>query len=201
MKFISFDLETTGTVAGVDRIVEVGAICFEDGQPTRRFSTLVNPLMSIPPGASRVNGIFDEMVKGQPTIDQVLGPLAEFCEDIPMVAHNSPFDTQFLVSDIKTFETTAPRGIVFDTLALARKVFPGLSNYRLETLVQHLKIPSAGFHRAEADAVYCGILFSKILERAAMTTIDFTKLLALTNRPEFRFPQIIPQPKQLVFTL
>ncbi len=201
MKFISFDLETTGTVAGVDRIVELGAICFENGQPTRRFSTLVDPLISIPAGASRVNGIFDEMVKGQPTIDQVLAPFAEFCEDIPMVAHNSPFDTQFLVTDIKTHETSAPRGLVFDTLALARKVFPGLSNYRLETLIQHLKIPSAGFHRAEADALYCGSLFSKILDRAALTTMDIPKLIALTGRPEFRFPQIIPQPKQLMFTL
>ena len=157
--------------------------------------------MSIPRGASRVIGIFDGMVKGQPTIDQVLTPFAEFCEDIPMVAHNSPFDTQFLVSDIKAFETAAPRGQVFDTLALARKVFPGLSNYRLETLIQHLKIPGTGFHRAEADAICCGHLFSKILERAGMSTLDFTKLMALTGRPEFRFPQIVPQPKQLMFTL
>lgn len=201
MKFISFDIETTGTVAGVDRIVELGAICFENGQPTRRFSTLVNPMMSIPPGASRVNGIFDDMVKGQPTIDQVLGPFAEFCEDTAMVAHNSPFDTQFLVADIKTFESAAPRGIVFDTLALARKVFPGLTNYRLETLIQHLKIPSSGFHRAEADATYCGHLFSKILERASLSVADTAKLTALINKPEFRFPQIIPQPKQLMFTL
>jgi DNA polymerase III epsilon subunit-like protein len=33
MDFIAFDLETTGTVAGVDRIVELGAVRFRAGVP------------------------------------------------------------------------------------------------------------------------------------------------------------------------
>ena len=65
-------------------------------------------------------------------------------------------------ADIKKHETTAPRGLVLDTLPLARKVYPGLANYKLGTLVTHLGIPSGGFHRAEEDAAYCGQLFFKI---------------------------------------
>lgn len=196
MKFVAFDIETTGTVAGVDRIVELGGVVFENGQPVGRFSTLVNPLMPIPIGASRVNGITDDMVVGQPTIDKVLPGFAEFCGDLPLVAHNSPFDSQFLTADIKFHEAPAPRGMVLDTLPVARKVFPGLLNYKLGTLIDHLAIERGTFHRAEADAAYCGQLFVKILEKIG-GNVGVDNILALMGRPEFRFPQIIPSPKQL----
>jgi DNA polymerase III subunit epsilon len=199
MRFIAFDLETTGTVPGADQIVEIGAVRFIGGQPEAIFSTLVDPLRPIPPGASNVNGIYDNMVKGKPTIDTLLAPFAEFCGDDILVAHNAPFDSQFLTADIKKFETVAPAGTVIDTLAIARKVFPGLPNYKLGTLVQHLKIPSSEFHRAEEDATYCGKLFWHLLQRISvngqMPAIE--NLVALTGKPELKFPIIERQPKQL----
>lgn len=200
MRFVAFDLETTGTLPGVDRIVEIGAVRFDNGAVDALFSTLVDPQIPIPPGASRVNGITDDMVKGQPTIESLLNPLAEFLGDDLLVAHNAPFDTQFLIADITRYESKAGRGTVVDTFGLSKKAFPGLANYKLGTLVQHLNIPSTGFHRAEADATYCGQLFIKILEKVFGTskTLPPTEnLLTLSGRPALKFPQIIPQPKQL----
>ncbi len=201
MEFISFDLETTGTVPGVDLIVEIGAVKFENGIPTATFSTLVDPGIPIPAGASAVNGITDDMVVGQPKIEDLLESFAEFCGETVMVAHNAPFDTQFLVSDIKRHELPAPRGVVLDTLPMARKVFPGLANYKLGTLTQHLKIKSGQFHRAEEDASYCGHLFMKILEKVMVNGAypPIENLVALTAKPEFRFPQIERTYKQLNF--
>lgn len=199
MRFIAFNLETTGTVAGADAIVEIGAVRFIDGQVESIFSTLVDPKRPIPPGASAVNGISNAMVTGQPLIESLLGSFAEFCGDDVMVAHNAPFDAQFLIADIKRFEAPAPRGVIIDTLPLARKVFPGLINYKLGTLVKHLKMPSSEFHRAEADATYCGILFQQLLKRISIggQVPKLENLIALTGKPEFKFPQIIRQPKQL----
>lgn len=201
MKFIAFDLETTGTVAGADQIVEIGAVLFNNGQPEAVYSTLINPLKPIPPGASAVNGIFDHMVKDKPTIDTILPSFSDFCGDHVLVAHNAPFDSQFLVADIKKFEIPAPRGIVLDTLPIARKVFPGLPNYKLGTLVQHLKIPTTDFHRAEEDATYCGHLFYQMIKRISIggQPPQISNLIALTGKPEFQFPQIIRQPKQMDF--
>jgi DNA polymerase-3 subunit epsilon len=201
MKFIAFDLETTGTVPGVDRIVEIGAVKFENGQPVETFCTLINPEMPIPEGASRVNGIFDDMVKGKPLIEETLEPFAEFCGDIPMVAHNAPFDSQFLVAEILRCEAAAPRGVVLDTLPIARKVFPGLANYKLGTLVQHLGIPAGQFHRAEEDASYCGHLLLKIIEKISTpgSIPDIENLILLTGKPEFRFPVVERSYKQLNF--
>lgn len=199
MDFIAFDIETTGTVPAVDQIVEIGAVKFVNHHIESVFSTLINPLRAIPPGASAVNGITDEMVQGKPTIDTILEPFAEFCGDLPVVAHNAPFDGQFLINVITRFETPAPKGVILDTLPIARKVLPGLPNYKLGTLVQHLKIPAAEFHRAEADASYCGYLFLELIKRISIggQPPKIENLQSLTGKPEFRFPQIIRQPKQL----
>lgn len=201
MRFISFDLETTGTLPGVDRIVEIGALRLIDGEVDAIFSTLVDPRISIPEAASRVNHITDDMVRGKPGIEAILPAFAEFCGADPLVAHNALFDFQFLLADVKRFESPAPKGVVLDSLAIARKVFPGLANYRLGTLVQHLNISTTGdFHRAEADASYCAQLFLKLCERITGSTSampPMENLVALSGRAEMRFPQIEPQPKQL----
>lgn len=199
MQFIAFDLETTGTVPGADRIVEIGAVKFVNGNVEAVFSTLVDPLVAIPPGASAVNGITNDMVKGKPLIESLLPDFAAFCGDLPVVAHNAPFDAQFLTADIKKFETVAPRGIILDTLPIARKVFPGLPNYKLGTLVQHLKIPSSEFHRAEEDATYCGKLFLELVKRISINgqAPAIENLIALTGKPKSMFPQIERQPKQM----
>lgn len=199
MRFIAFDLETTGTVSGADQIVEIGAVRFVDGAIDSVFSTLIDPLRPIPPGASRVNGIFDEMLKGKPTIDTILGSFSDFCENDPLVAHNAPFDYQFLCSDYKKFEIPTPQGIVLDTLPIARKVLPGLANYKLGTLVQHLKIPAGGFHRAEEDATYCGNLFLALIKRISVNGQPpaLENLVALTGKPISKFPIIEKHPKQM----
>jgi DNA polymerase III subunit epsilon len=200
MRFISFDLETTGFLAGVDRIVEIGAVRFINGEVDGVFCTLVDPQMPIPPGASRVNGITDDMVVGKPKIVDLMESFAEFCADDVLIAHNAEFDTNFMVSDIKKYESRAPRGLILDSYPMAKKVFPGLANYKLGTLVQHLSIPSTGFHRAEEDATYCGKLLLKIIDKVSNSTgvwPPIANLVALTGKPESRFPQIIPQPKQL----
>ncbi len=201
MKFVAFDLETTGFVAGSDRIVEIGAVKFIDDQVDSIFSTLVNPQMPMPAGASKVNGIYDDDLKDKPLIESLLKPFAEFCEDYIMVAHNANFDAQFLEADIKKHESPAPGGVLLDTLSISRKVYPGLPNYKLGTLVQHLNIPAGTFHRAEEDASYCGQLFYKMMVKMTgnneLPHLD--NLVKITGKPQYNFPQITPRPKQLNF--
>jgi DNA polymerase-3 subunit epsilon len=199
MRFISFDLETTGFISGVDKIVEIGAVRFIDGEIDAVFSTLIDPKMAIPEAAARVNGISNEMVTGKPTIDKILDPFAEFCGGDVLVAHNAPFDFQFLLADIVRLESKAPSGAVLDTCNIARKVIPGLANYKLGTLVQHLEIQSSNFHRAEEDATYCGHLFLKLVQKMSggLLMPPLENLITLSGKTELKFPQITPKPKQL----
>ncbi|ODS51118.1 MAG: DNA polymerase III subunit epsilon [Bdellovibrio sp. SCN 50-8] len=199
MDFIAFDLETTGTVAGVNQIIEIGAVKFINGEPAALFATLVDPGVAIPPGASAVNGISDDMVKGKPKIDTLLESLTEFCGDTPLVAHNANFDAQFLIADFKKHEFPTPRGVILDTLPIARRVLPGLPNYRLGTLVQHLKITAGTFHRAEDDATACGRLFQNLCMKISVNNQapGVQNLVALTGKPAQYFPVIERKPKQL----
>ncbi len=198
MNFISFDLETTGFIAGVDQITEIAAVKFVEGEPSSLFSTLVNPQRSIPEEVQKVTGITHEMVEGKPTIDTLLDSFADFCGDDIIVAHNASFDFQFLAADIKKYETRAPRGLVLDTLSLARKTIPGLMNYKLGTIVQHLKINTEVFHRAQHDATYCGHLFSNILKRMTVNgqLPSIETLIEISGKP-LKLPQVERTHKQL----
>jgi DNA polymerase-3 subunit epsilon len=199
MKFIAFDLETTGTKPQADMIVEIGAVLFDGGHALKTYGTLVDPGVPIPADASAVNGITDGMVRGKPSIADVLGAFADFCGDLPLVAHNAPFDFKFLLEDIKLLRAVAPKGVVLDTLPLARTVFPGLPNYKLGTLVRHFNFPSGTFHRAEEDSAYCGLLFDRILRTLEMRRepCAAADLVRMTGKEELRFPQYAPQPDQL----
>ncbi len=194
MKFVAFDLETTGTKPTADRIVEIGAVLFDGDNALKGYGTLVNPGVPVPPDASAVNGITDDMLRGKPPIAEVLGEFAAFCGDLPLVAHNAPFDFKFLLEDIKLHRAAAPKGVVLDTLPLARKIFPGLPNYRLGTLVRHFGFPSGTFHRAEEDSAYCGLLFTKILQTLELRhePCAADDLVRLVGKQELRFPQFAP---------
>lgn len=202
MRFIAFDLETTGFLPSVNRIVELGLVKFVNGQVDSVFSTLVDPQTPIPKEASQVNGISDDMVKGKPLIESLLNPLAEFCGDDLIVAHNAPFDVQFLTAAIEANQSSSPKGVVIDTLGISRKLLPGLSNYKLGTLVQHFNISGNGFHRAEEDASYCGQVFIKMAEKIAgkpFVMPPLENLIALTGKIRLEFPHIVPTAKQLDF--
>ncbi len=203
MDFVAFDLETTGTMAGVDQIVEIGAIRYRENQPEAIYSTLINPKCSMPKNATAVNGISDDMLIGKPYIENLIEPFGDFCGDLPLVAHNAPFDTQFFKMDIIKHEIPGPCGPVLDTLPMARKIFPGLANYKLGTLVQHLKIPSGQFHRAREDASYCGQIFIKMIKKIFNPGEDviLENLVALTGRAKYHFPVVKKSRKQLDFGL
>ncbi len=199
MNFIAFDLETTGIQPKTDAIVEIGAVRFTNGEPGEAFSTLINPGRPIPPGASAVNGITDDMVADSPDVQTVLGDLADFCGDLPLVAHNAPFDYKFLLRAVDAHRARAPQGVVLDSCALSRVVFPGMINYKLGTLVAHFGFPSGEFHRAEVDSVYCGRLFAKIVEslEKAGQLATVPELLSLTKQAPMQFPQHESRPEQL----
>jgi DNA polymerase-3 subunit epsilon len=199
MDFIAFDLETTGIQPRTDAVVEIGAVRFSGGKPGAAFCRLINPGRPIPPEASAVNGITDEMVADQPGIETVLTGLADFCGDLPLVAHNAPFDFKFLLAAVEKHKARAPKGVVLDSCQLARVVFPGMFNYKLGTLVRHFGFPNSTFHRAEEDSVYCGLLFARILEALEQSgqSAEVHALLKLAGQPPMKFPQYEKQPEQL----
>ena len=188
MEFVSFDLETTGTLSHLDHIVEIGAVRFVEGEVKETYQQLVSIDIPMPEQATAINGITDEMLKGQPRVEEVLTSFSEFCAQSLLVAHNAPFDFQFLLRAIEEHRTPSPRGLVLDTCQLARKSFPGLANYKLSTLCDYLKIDTDEFHRAEADALHCGHLFIHILKKHSFSAKNVKELINLSGRNPLKFP-------------
>ena len=95
--FAVIDLETTGFGAR-HRIVEVAVIRLDpDGRLKDEWDSLLNPGMPIPRGAAQSkHRIQDRMVQGAPTFEDLAGALAKRLHGYVLVAHNLPFDQEFL---------------------------------------------------------------------------------------------------------
>ena len=164
--FIAFDTETTGLDPASGRIVEIGAIKFDRHGIIARYNVLINPEMPMPEEAGKVNGITDAMLKGKPLIADVFPDFFDFIGTTGvMVAHNAPFDVNYINTELKRIAKPPLSNKVIDTRIFAKEVFPGLSSYALQDLAVQFGITALEAHRAEDDARVCMELFEQILNR------------------------------------
>ena len=149
-EFVVFDLETTG-MGREAKITEIGAVKVDHGEFVGRFSRLVDPEQPIPWSIQRLTGITDAMVRGRPTIREVLPEFLDFTAGLPLIAHNASFDWSFIFREAEALGLSVDVPVV-DTLTLARRVFPGLPSYKLTFLTDYYCISQSDAHRAWCDA-------------------------------------------------
>lgn len=164
MNYVVFDIETTGLSTTNDRIIEIGAVKVIDGIIVEEFSKLINPQISIPYGASSVNGITDYTVKDAPYAGQVLSEFQRFIQGTDfLIGHNANrFDYPFLVSEFQRNFVKHETIKTKDTLWIARSRVKGLPSYSLKNLCIHFNIVNDTAHRALSDAKATQSLFEKI---------------------------------------
>ncbi len=172
-RFVVFDIETTGLDPRQDAITEIGAVYVENGKinEKKKFSTFVDPGRPIPQRVVELTGITDAMVAGAPGPDEAIRAFKEFCGDAVLAAHNgASFDMVFIrrAADAAGIEFQNPH---IDTLPMAQALFPGLHNYKLDTVNKHLELPPFGHHRAVDDAMALGRIFEKMLEDLSLRDI------------------------------
>jgi DNA polymerase-3 subunit epsilon len=107
--FTAFDIETTGLDPEKDRIVEFGAVKFDNRGPIGRYSVLINPGMPMPAEALRINHISDEMLAGKPTLREVLPDFLIFIKNTILIAHNDGFDCGFVNESLKQLYAEHPK--------------------------------------------------------------------------------------------
>ncbi|MBR1816729.1 MAG: topoisomerase DNA-binding C4 zinc finger domain-containing protein [Lachnospiraceae bacterium] len=150
--YVVFDLETTGISPKRDKVIEISAVKVKEGKVVDEFSSLVNPLCSIPYGASQVNNITDDMVEDAPVFEEVLPQFIEFIEELPLVGHNiHSFDMNFIYRDSRDMLGEIPDNDYIDTLHISRSVLPDMAHHRMTDLAAHYGVSTAGAHRALAD--------------------------------------------------
>jgi DNA polymerase-3 subunit epsilon len=165
LAYTVFDTETTGLQpAEGDEIIQIGAARIVNGKLLRQesFEQLVDPQRNIPEAGIPIHGIRPEMVKGQPTIAEVLPSFHTYARDTVLVAHNAAFDMRFL--QLKE-QATGLRfdQPVLDTLLLSAVVHPNQESHRLEHIAERFGITVVGRHTALGDAMVTAEVFLKLI--------------------------------------
>ena len=153
---ISFvDTETTGLIPGVDGVVQVGIARFAPGGSiSAAGSWLVNPGRPIPPEATAVHGINDDMLAGAPALADVLAsPEARgLIDGAQPGGYNTGFDRSMLPHGFGGTEGSWPW---VDGLTVVRTVdrfARGKGRHRLEVSCERHGIVLPKAHDAGADA-------------------------------------------------
>jgi len=149
--FIVLDTETTGLTSYDNYVVEVAALKIEGSHIVDRFHTLVRPHKSIPPIATSIHKITNEMVADKPFFADIMDDLLEFIGDGIFVAHNVLFDWRFVNDELKRNGKGPLSNSKMCTIQIAKTVLPNLSSYKLESLTKHFNTKALNTHRAMDD--------------------------------------------------
>lgn len=156
MREIVLDTETTGfEPAEGDRIVEIGAVELFNHVPTgRTWHQYINPQRSMPQGAFEVHGLGDDFLRDKPLFAEIAHAFLDFVGEAVLVIHNAPFDMKFLNAELGWLNRPPiPQDRAVDTLAIARRRFPG-SPASLDALCRRFGIDNSGrtLHGALLDS-------------------------------------------------
>jgi DNA polymerase III subunit epsilon len=145
MREIVLDTETTGLdpLRG-DRLVEIGCIEIYNRMPTgQTFHRYINPERDMPAEAFNVHGLSSEFLSSKPLFTEVVEEFLEFIGDAPLVIHNASFDISFINAELDRIKRQpVSRDRLVDTLLLARRKHPGVSN-RLDDLCSRYAIDNS----------------------------------------------------------
>jgi len=178
--FIAFDFETTGLDPQNERIIEIAAIRFVQGEPKDRFVKLVNPGRPISKFITDITGITNAMVAEAPTENEIVNDFIKFLGNNPLVAHNTQFDISFLKELNKRFNVNWAVPDLYDTLQLARTFIYDQPTFNLGSVSEYFNLSAEGSHRAEKDTENCGAIFISLIKEAASYPLEvISKILEM----------------------
>ncbi|ODT63891.1 MAG: DNA polymerase III subunit epsilon [Phenylobacterium sp. SCN 69-14] len=181
---IVLDTETTGFEPHLGhRLVELACLEIEDYLPTgRSFHVYIDPERDMPPEAEKVHGLSAAFLAGKPKFrdKEIHADFLTFVGDAPIIAHNATFDRTFVNYELEVLGVPGiPEERWIDTLALARKRFPGMHN-SLDALCKRFKISLSERekHGALIDARLLAAVYLELKGGRALTLELTTREMA-----------------------
>jgi DNA polymerase III epsilon subunit family exonuclease len=192
---VCLDLEATGLSSAIDHVIEIGAVKFRGAEVLDRYHTLLNPGLRLPPMIRRLTGISDGELSGAPRLRQVLPTLRDFIGDADLLAHGAGYDVAFLE---QALGTSIGERRVFDTIEIARVVFPAAASYSLGSLCDLVGLEHPRPHHALEDAEATFRVFLALLHQAAelpSSTLDMLREISRGSRHSLAtfFQDLVPQ--------
>ena len=163
---IFIDTETTG-LERTDKILSIALVIVEDGKISTKMN-LINEGKKIPPKASSINHITNEMIKGKPELQD--SESFKFLQlnniyDITLISHNIKFDLEMLNRACGFVW----QGKIIDTLRVSKHLMPDCEEFSLQFLRYELKLykdekEKITPHEALSDARVIKQLYDILLE-------------------------------------
>jgi DNA polymerase-3 subunit epsilon len=191
MREIVLDTETTGLdPEDGHRIVEIGAVELFNHMPTgRTFHVYINPERPMPVEAFEVHGLGDDFLRDKPRFAQIVDDFLAFVTDARLVIHNATFDMRFLNAELRwAGKPQLPGAQALDTLAMARKRFPG-SPASLDALCRRFGVDNSGRekHGALLDSEILAEVYLELIGgRQPDFALSVTQTTGRAEAPEWR---------------
>ncbi|KAA6206021.1 MAG: DNA polymerase III subunit epsilon [Candidatus Tokpelaia sp.] len=204
MREIIFDTETTGLDSSKDRIIEIGALEYDDNRfPTgRKFHHYINPDgMKVPMEAQKIHGITDAMLADKPCFADIADEFLHFTDGALLIAHNAMFDLGFINAElVRCGKRPIEVDRIIDTLPIARRKHPGAQN-NLDALCRRYGIDNSKrvLHGALLDAEILADVYVELiggrqgalgLGRQSADSEDNAALYRLKPRPQALPPRL-----------
>lgn len=160
--FVAVDFETANRAN--ESACQIAMVRVKQGRVTDKYSTLLSP----PRGFNTfeftyLHGISARDVRRAPSWNHVATNVAQFSSDVPVFAHNATFDSGVWTGLDQYFGTQTLPQDFYCSYRTARRLVPGLENYKLPTVAAHL-VPgySLNHHRADSDAEACALIVAAL---------------------------------------
>ena len=191
MRQIVLDTETTGMNKGQTRfweghrIIEIGAVELVNRRLTgNNFHEYLNPEREVDAESLQVHGITNEFLADKPRFAEIVEAFMDYVSGAELIIHNAQFDVSFINYELERLGEANRWGrledhcTITDTLAMARKRFPG-QRANLDTLCKRFHIDNSNrtLHGALLDAEILADVY------LAMTGGQETLLLDMTSGP------------------
>ena len=162
--FAAIDFETANGERS--SVCSVGVVVVRDGEIADTFYSLIQPEPNYYTyWCSRVHGLTREDTEEAPVFSEVWKQVEPLIEGLPLVAHNKGFDEGCLKARLETgvISLEQRQQSIYDTLAAARRAFPGAENHQLHTVAALCGYDLTMHHNALADAEACAWIAREIL--------------------------------------
>jgi len=180
---IVLDTETTGmNMIGTHYeghcIIEIGAVEVINRRLTgNNFHVYLKPDRLVDPEAFGVHGIADEFLKDKPTFADVADDFLAYINGAELIIHNASFDIGFMDYEFGKLQRDIPKTETFcqitDSLAMARRMFPGKRN-SLDALCSRYEIDNSKrtLHGALLDSEILADVF--LIMTGGQTSLAFS---------------------------
>jgi len=166
MREVVIDTETTGLdPQDGHRIVEIACLELFHHVPTgRKLHRYVNPERDVPADARAVHGLDADFLARHPPFAAIADEVTEFIAGDSLVIHNAEFDLAFLNAELGRIGRGPLAAPFVDTLAVARRRFPGAPN-SLDALCRRFAIDLSERekHGAEIDCSLLAEIYIELL--------------------------------------